>query len=63
MYCINFNYIYFYSAFLIFHIAPVLHSLVYEADSSIQVRLRDYTMSCVFSSIDEDDAEDDDEGC
>ena len=43
--------------------APVFGSLVYEADMSVQVRLRDYTMSRVFSTIDEDDdAEEDDEG-
>lgn len=50
-------------AFIFVYLAPVLGSLVYEADSSIQVRLRDYTMSRVFSTIDdEDDAEEDDEG-
>ena len=43
--------------------APVFGSLIFEADTSVQVRLRDYTMSRVFSTIDEeDDAEEDDEG-
>lgn len=43
--------------------APVFRSLVYEVDSSIQVRLRDYTMSRVFATIDdEDDLDADDEG-
>jgi len=41
---------------------PVFGSLIFEADTSVQVRLRDYTMSRVFSTIDEeDDAEEDDE--
>eukprot|EP00794_Sanderia_malayensis_P010977 gene10977-12140_t len=43
--------------------APLLTSLVYEADSSVQIRMRDYVMSRVFATVDDDDelADDDEE--
>lgn len=41
--------------------APILAPLVYEADHTTQVRLRDYVISHVFTDLDEDEAEDEDE--
>ncbi|PFX16109.1 cohesin subunit SA-2-like [Stylophora pistillata] len=41
--------------------APTLAPLVYEADHTTQVRLRDYVISHVFIDLDEDETEDEDE--
>ena len=41
-------------------VAPILAPLVYEADQSTQVRLRDYVVNHVFEDLDEDQPEDDD---
>ncbi|XP_078379288.1 cohesin subunit SA-2-like isoform X3 [Oculina patagonica] len=41
--------------------APTLAPLVYEADYSTQVRLRDYIVSHVFTDLEEDEPEDEDE--
>ena len=40
--------------------APTLAPLVYEADHSTQVRLRDYVVSHVFTDLDEEEPEDED---
>ena len=40
--------------------APTLAPLVYEADHSTQVRLRDYVVSHVFTDLDEDEPEEED---
>ena len=45
----------------LFHVvAPTLASLVYEADHSTQVRLRDYVVSHVFTDLEEDEPEEED---
>ena len=41
-------------------VAPILAPLVYEADQSTQVRLRDYVVNHVFEDLDEEQPEDDD---
>ena len=45
----------------LFHVvAPTLAPLVYEADHSTQVRLRDYVVSHVFTDLEEDEPEEED---
>ena len=45
----------------LFHVvAPTLAPLVYEADRSTQVRLRDYVISHVFTDLEEDEPEEED---
>ena len=45
----------------LFHVvAPTLTPLVYEADHSTQVRLRDYVVSHVFTDLEEDEPEEED---
>ena len=41
-------------------VAPVLGPLVFEADHSTQVRLRDYVVNHVFEDLDEEQPEDED---
>ena len=40
--------------------APTLAPLVYEADHSTQVRLRDYVVSHVFTDLEEEEPEEED---
>lgn len=48
------------SIFCLFHVvAPTLAPLVYEADRSTQVRLRDYVVSHVFTDLEEDEPDED----
>lgn len=50
-------------SFHLFHVAaPTLAPLVYEADYSTQVRLRDYIVSHVFTDLEEDEPEEEDGG-
>ena len=45
---------------LFYVVAPTLAPLVYEADHSTQVRLRDYVVSHVFTDLEEDEPEEED---
>lgn len=61
----NFNWssgsIHVYTVFCLFCVvAPTLAPLVYEADRSTQVRLRDYVVSHVFTDLEEDEPEEED---